>query len=110
MLGRVLGLQFGVKDLLDLFDYSSPSHLALSLPGYFSIDGGKTPLNHFSTSGDFGDWSGILGVDANNAIATRGQVNPFTATDLTEMDVLTASTLTGGCLGCPWPVTLRFQH
>src|SRR5262249_14600603 len=52
VLGRVLGLQFGVKDLLDLFDYSSPGHLALSLPGYFSIDGGKTPLDNFSTSGD----------------------------------------------------------
>jgi hypothetical protein len=102
-LGRVLGLQFiqfGVRDLLDLFDYSSPGHLAVSQPGYFSIDGGRTALNHFSTSGDFGDWSGILGVDANNAIATRGQVNPFTSTDLTEMDVL-GFNLNWGAPGLP---------
>src|SRR5262249_35262938 len=70
--GRVFAPQFGVRDLLDLFDYSSPGHLAANLPGYFSIDGGKTLLNYFSISGDLADWSGILGVDANNAIATRG--------------------------------------
>src|SRR5262249_4377898 len=88
-LGRVLGLpEFQVPDLLDFFDYSSPGHFALSLPGYFSIDGGKTLLNHFSTSGDFADWNGTLGVDANNATGTPNQVNQFTSADLTEMDVL----------------------
>jgi hypothetical protein len=76
-----------VKDLLNLFDYSSPGHMVVN-PGYFSIDGGNTPLNYFSSFGDLADWSGIAGVDANNAVATPGQVNPFTATDFTEMDVL----------------------
>jgi hypothetical protein len=85
-LGRVIGTQF--TDLLDLFDYSSPGHLAGSRPGYFAIDGGKTPLNHFSTSGDSADWDGTAGVDANNAFATPSQVNPFTLTDFREMDVL----------------------
>jgi hypothetical protein len=90
VLGRVLGLQFGVKDLLDLFDYSSPSHLALSLPGYFSIDGGKTPLDNFSTSGDLADWNGLVTgiVDANNAVGTPGKVNLFMSTDFIEMDGL----------------------
>src|SRR5262249_9280475 len=100
VLGRVLGTQFGVKDLLDLFDYSSPGHLAPNLPSYFSTDGGKTLLNHFSTSGDLADWSGTLGVDANNAVAIRGQVNPFTATDYTEMDVL-GFNLNWGAPGLP---------
>jgi hypothetical protein len=89
-LGRVLGPQFGVKDLLDLFDYSSSGHLAGSVPGYFSIDGGKTALDNFSTSGDLADWNGLTTgiVDANNAVGTPGQVNTFTLTDFTEMDVL----------------------
>jgi hypothetical protein len=101
VLGRVLGLQFGVPDLLDFFDYSSPGHLAFSLPGYFSIDGGRTPLNSFSISGDLADWSGIAGIDANNAIATRGQVNPFTSTDVTEMDVLGFGLNLGSSPGLP---------
>jgi len=90
VLGRVLGLQFGVKDLLDLFDYSSSGHLALSLPGYFSIDGGKTPLDNFSTSGDLADWNGLVTgiVDANNAVGTPGKVNLFMSTDFIEMDGL----------------------
>jgi hypothetical protein len=85
--GRVLGHQFSAEDLLDLFDYSSPGHLAVNT-GYFSIDGGNTPLNYFATFGDLADWSGTAGVDANNAFATRGQVNPFASADFTEMDVL----------------------
>ena len=87
VVGRVLGLQFGVKDLMDLFDYSSPGHLATSQPGYFSIDG-KTLLNYFSTSGDLADWSGTAGADANNAFVSPGHANPFTLTDFGETGVL----------------------
>src|SRR5262249_36164858 len=106
VVGRDLGLpqpQFQVRDLLDLFDYSSPGHLAANLPGYFSIDGGRTLLNYFSTpptSADFADWSGTLGVDANNFRGTPGQVNAFTSTDLTEMDVL-GFNLNWGAPGLP---------
>jgi hypothetical protein len=94
VLGRVLGLpqpQFQVPDLLDLFDYSSSGHLAGSVPGYFSIDGGRTPLDNFSTSGDFADWNGLItGIvdDAFNAMAAPGQVNRFTSVDFIEMDGL----------------------
>jgi hypothetical protein len=88
-LGRVLGRQFGVNDLLDLFDYSSPGHLAVSQPGYFSIDGGRTDLKNFATSGDLSDWTGSsVPPDANDAFATPGQVSTFTSTDFKEMDVL----------------------
>ena len=91
-LGRVFASQFvaSASDLLDIFRYSAPGnvHVAPGQPSYFSINGGKTILNNFATSGDASDWSGIAGVDANNAMATPGQVNPFTLTDFIEMDVL----------------------
>ena len=105
-IGRVLGVPqppFQVPDLLDFFNYSSPGHLAVSLPGYFSIDGGKTVLNYFSTpptSADFADWSGTLSVDANNFRAIPGQVNLFTSADFIEMDVL-GFNLNWGAPGLP---------
>ena len=58
-------------------------------PGYFSINGGQTNLNNFNTNpgGDFGDWAGNT-ADAANAYGAPGVVEPFSAADLTAMDVI----------------------
>lgn len=91
-LGRVLGSQIvaSATDLLDLFRYSAPGnlHVAPGQPSYFSIDGGRTDLHNFATSGDLSDWSNSVPPDANDNNATPGQVNPFTLIDFNEMDVL----------------------
>jgi hypothetical protein len=79
--GRIIP-NFPAVDLLDLFSYGSPGHF------YFSIDGGKTSLNTFATSGDPGDWAPHRPPDAFDTSGTPGQVASFTSTDFREMDVL----------------------
>ena len=76
---------------LDLFKYSGiGSHVYVgTTPGYFSIDNGATNLANFNTDpdGDFGDWaSGIH--DSFLAFGSTGVVNPVSAFDLREMDVI----------------------
>ncbi len=56
--------------------------------GYFSIDGGRTVLDVYSTSSDAGDWASSAGNDANNAYSNPGVVNAFTHTDVVQMGVL----------------------
>src|ERR1035437_2646234 len=77
---------------LDLFHYSAPGVRDFSgtTPGYFSINGGQTNLNNFNTNpgGDFGDWASSAGNDSALAYASPGVVMPFTAADLTAMDVI----------------------
>ena len=77
---------------LDLFHYSAPGVRTFSgtTAGYFSVDNGQTVLNRFntSTSGDFGDWSGVISNDAANAFGSPGLVSSFTASDITAMDVI----------------------
>ena len=79
----------GATTALDLFRYSSPGHLASSdATSYFSIDGGVTNLDTYSTSSDPGDWASSAGNDSNNAYATPGVANLFSQTDVTQLNVL----------------------
>ena len=77
---------------LDLFHYSAPGvhDFSGTTTGYFSPDGGTTNLGNFNTNagGDFGDWAGSVGANAFLAFSNSGVVNPVTAADLTEMNLL----------------------
>ncbi len=77
---------------LDLFHYSAPGvrDFTSTQPGYFSINGGTTSLHSFNTdtNGDAGDWASGAGLDAANAFGTTGATEPFSATDLTALDVI----------------------
>jgi Bacterial Ig domain len=77
---------------LDLFHYSAAGvrDFSGSTAGYFSADGGTTNLGNFNTNsgGDYGDWAGSVGNNAFLAFSNSGVVNPVTANDLTEMNVL----------------------
>jgi hypothetical protein len=76
---------------LDLFHYSSAGvrDFSGSQAGYFSVNGGTTNLHSFNTNpgGDYGDWAST-GPDAFNAFSGSGVVNPVSAADLTEMNVI----------------------
>jgi hypothetical protein len=56
---------------------------------YFSIDSGNTNINTFNGTGggDLSDWLGLT-PDAFNHSLSRGFEEPFTAGDLTLMDVI----------------------
>ena len=86
-LGRII---LPTRDLLDLFRYSSVGAFGNgNQPDYFSIDGGKTNLSFFAFhDGDEGDWSPHVLPDAFDTSGTPGQVNSFSLTDFTVMDVL----------------------
>jgi VCBS repeat-containing protein len=79
-------------DPLDLFHWSANGTRSFTgtSAGYFSIDGGATDLNDFNTNskGDFGDWASAAGNDSFRAFSDSGVVNPVTATDFREMDVI----------------------
>jgi Big-like domain-containing protein len=88
--GAIFGSGPGYQPL-DLFHYSAPgvhSYVG-STAGYFSADGGTTNLGNFNTSanGDYADWAGSVGRNAFLAFSGGG-VNPVTANDLTEMNLL----------------------
>ncbi len=86
-LGRVSYV--GSTTALDLFRYSAPGVLAAAgTNSYFSIDGGVTNLNNFTSSGDTGDWAASAGADANDAYAPSNSVNVFSAADIAELNVL----------------------
>ena len=89
--GNTLGTTTNYYDPLDLFHYSAPGirDFSASTPGYFSIDSGTTSLQTFNTQsgGDAGDWAGAT-IDAANAFATAGVVEPVSNADLTAMDVI----------------------
>jgi hypothetical protein len=76
---------------IDLFRYTSPGDFDLNPENgsYFSIDKGNTNINTFNDTGggDLSDWLGLT-PDAFNHSLIRGQEEPFTAGDLTLMDVI----------------------
>ena len=96
--------QSGVYDPLDLFHYSAPGVRTFSgtTPGYFSVNNGQTSLNSFNTNpgGDFGDWAGNT-PDAGNAYGSTGVVSPFSAADLTAMDVIGWNRVSSSAPGVP---------
>jgi hypothetical protein len=77
---------------LDLFHYSAAGVRDFSgtTAGYFSPDGGTTNLGNFNTnpSGDFGDWAASVGNNSFLAFSSSGVVDPVTANDLAEMNLL----------------------
>ena len=89
------GFFSGLYSVLDLFRYSAGTAEPSSATGpggstYFSIDGGATALNTFSSTASEdpgGDWAPGGANDAFNAILPSGPA-PVSAADLTEMDVL----------------------
>ena len=85
---------------LDLFHYSAAGVRDFSgtTAGYFSPDGGTTNLGNFNTNpnGDFGDWAASVGNNSFLAFSSSGVVNPITANDLTEMNVLGWDPTTSG--------------
>jgi VCBS repeat-containing protein len=97
VLGRISLLGDGIGgttsyDIMDLFRFSAPGarQLGTGGPAYFSIDNGSTNLDSWNTNpgGDLGDWAGSAGADANLAFSGSGQLDGFTATDVTLMNVL----------------------
>ena len=54
-----------------------------------SIDGGNTNINTYDNpgDGDLGDWIGQT-ADAFNGFADPGEMEPFSAGDITEMQAL----------------------
>jgi hypothetical protein len=89
--GNTLGTTTNYYDPLDLFHYSAPGtrDFSASTPGYFSINSGTTSLQTFNiqSGGDAGDWAGAT-IDAANAFAAAGVVEPVSNADLTAMDVI----------------------
>jgi hypothetical protein len=85
---------------LDLFHYSAAGVRDFSgtTAGYFSPDGGTTNLGNFNTnpSGDFGDWAASVGNNSFLAFSNSGVVNPVTANDLAEMNLLGWDPTTSG--------------
>jgi hypothetical protein len=85
---------------LDLFHYSAAGvrDFSGSTAGYFSADGGTTNLGNFNTNsgGDYGDWAGSVGNNSFLAFSNSGVLNPVTANDLTEMNVLGWDPTTSG--------------
>jgi hypothetical protein len=68
---------------LDLFDFSSANTLILSnTGGYFSSDGGSTPMGVFNNAhqygGDIADWASATSVTQSGTLPA-GEEDPFDA-------------------------------
>lgn len=88
--GKALGA--GQHYPLDLASYTAAATRAFAGTtgnSYFSVDGGITNLEFFNTNAsfDFVDWAGAH-VDCANAIGSTGTSQPWTAVDMTTMDIL----------------------
>ena len=96
VLGRISGLDSARPTLatpLDLFRYSAPgvSSFSYTAPAYFSIDGGRTAIEHFNVAGA-GDRSDIASApgltDLQAAYLHPGVALTLSAADLTVLDAL----------------------
>jgi Ca2+-binding RTX toxin-like protein len=92
LVGGTVGSTSNSYDVMDLFHYSgSGAHdLSGSVPGYFSVDNGTTPLHNFNVTpgGDPGDWASSSTPDAFDAFGTPGVVAPISSSDLTVLDAI----------------------
>jgi hypothetical protein len=77
---------------LDLFRFSSAGTRSLTggQAAYLSFDGGTTALKSFNTTagGDWGDWQSSSTSDAYDAFASSGHLDPVSAIDGRELNVL----------------------
>src|SRR5208337_2449744 len=75
---------------MDLFQFASPGVVQTQVAGasYFSINGGATNLDAFTTTSDLGDWASSVANDSFDALLTAGSTNPVSQTDITLMNVL----------------------
>jgi hypothetical protein len=86
-MGRIWG---GTSDpfIMDMFRYDAPGQYQWTggASAYFSIDGGNTPLAHFGTSTDYGDFDSNL--TPGDPFDERIGSDSLTATDVTLMDTI----------------------
>src|SRR5262244_18486 len=102
VLGHFSGLGDGYATAFDLFRCSGGASSFTSGPSYFSIDGCKTNLANFNStgSGDRDDWaSGPTSTDIQGAFLYPGVQYSISQADLTALDVIgwgTKSASSGG--------------
>jgi hypothetical protein len=81
-----------LDDPLDLFRFSAPNvHTFTQGYASFSLDNGVTTLQTFNNAangGDAGDWASSNQVDAFDAFAGRGVLEPVSLADVEEMALL----------------------
>jgi hypothetical protein len=89
-LGRIGADTGSARYIMDLYRYSNPG--TLSRDGYdntyFSINGGTTALDTFSTASDLSDWSTTAIDDSFDAYANPGVRNSLSSADDTLLTAL----------------------
>jgi len=94
-LGMELGESANIYGAMQLFRYSAPGVRELTDNGfvtpaaYFSIDGGNTNLDNYSTTGDSTLWAASkTGNDALAVAYSYGEEHVYSLTDALELNVL----------------------
>jgi hypothetical protein len=96
VMGRITGIGSGLPYLtpLDLFRYSSAGVNTVSTAkyntAYFSLDGGRTALDYFNTTGygDYSDWTPGSITNSFDYIGSPGTTRTLTGNDLMLLDAI----------------------